>query len=261
LSDADTFQQHTVLKNIYAQLELRFGLLRETTPKYTAYSYTALGDTTKDKSPAAQAIRSTARKAKTLYHIDVDAASRSSRLSRTELVAKLNDWHDKALIDLRTSGVVNLYRVLSKLPTMKADQRKIIDSLYAELEAREQQDLDRGQQVMDLINGSACFSAALARHFGDSLPDGKTECGHCTWCETHKPVKVITPQPKPLDQAALDKILKAIPDRDDPRYLARIAFGISSPRVTQAKLGKDPLFGSMEEYDFMVCIHWRICAT
>jgi hypothetical protein len=49
-------------------------------------------------------------------------------------------------------------------------------------------------------------------------------------------------------------VLDAVPDRDDARYLARIAFGISSPRVTRAKLGKDPVFGSMEEYDFGVRI-------
>lgn len=36
---ADLDAQGTVLKNIYAQLELRFNLLREITPKYTSYQY------------------------------------------------------------------------------------------------------------------------------------------------------------------------------------------------------------------------------
>ena len=43
-----------------------------------------------------------------------------------------------------------------------------------------------------------------------------------------------------------------VPDRNDPGLLARIAFGISSPRVTVLKLSKDLVFGSMDDHEFMV---------
>lgn len=72
-----------------------------------------------------------------------------------------------------------------------------------------------------------------------------------TWCQHHRAVPKITRPPKPWDAAAFMKVLQACPDRDDPRYLARIAFGIGSPRVTTAKLSKSPVFGSMEDHDFM----------
>ncbi len=252
-TDANSSQQ-TVLKNIYAQLELRFDLLRETTPKYNSYSYKSLVTTGRDTTLAAKAIRAIAKKASSLTHIDVDRAARTNGLSRNEIVAKLNAWHDKAYIDLRTSGVVNIYRVLRDLPSTGEEKARIIDELYAELELREQQDLNRGQEVMDLINGSKCFSRTLAQHFGDGLPGGDTECGHCSWCETHKPVKVITPQPWPFDENVFQSVLRAVPDRDDARYLARVAFGIGSPRVTAAKLSSNAVFGSMEQYDFRVSI-------
>jgi len=54
-----------------------------------------------------------------------------------------------------------------------------------------------------------------------------------------------------FNKNAFDQILNTIPDRDDPRLLARIAFGISSPRVTKLKMGRSPMFGSMEDHDFM----------
>ncbi|TKA44138.1 hypothetical protein B0A54_04904 [Friedmanniomyces endolithicus] len=165
--------KQTVLKNIYAQLELRFDLLRETTPKYNSYSYKSLVTTGRDTTPAAKAIRAIAKKASSLTHIDVDRAARTNGLSRNEIVAKLNAWHDKAYIDLRTSGVVNIYRVLRDLPSTQEEKSRIIDELYAELELREHQDLNRGQEVMDLINGSKCFSRTLAQHFGDGLPGGE----------------------------------------------------------------------------------------
>lgn len=61
----------------------------------------------------------------------------------------------------------------------------------------------------------------------------------------------ITRPPKAWDSKAFAKVLQACPDRDDPRYIARVAFGIGSPRVTAAKLSKHQVFGSMEEHDFM----------
>ena len=241
-----------MLKNVYAQLELHFGLIRETTPKYTSYSYKQITATTNDRSSAAQAIRNTAKRASTLYHLDVDLAARSSGVPRGDIVTKLNNWHDGALIDLRTGGVINLYRVLQALPSTAADRHRIADQLYAELEPREMQDLERMQEVMDLINGSACYSRRLAEHFGDTLPGGAAECGSCTWCQTHNAINVIKPTPKPFDYALFRNVLDAVPERDDARYLARVAFGISSPRATQAKISKDAVFGSMEDFDFTV---------
>ncbi|EMD00800.1 hypothetical protein BAUCODRAFT_144411 [Baudoinia panamericana UAMH 10762] len=246
--------KNTTLKNIYARLELQFGLLRETTPKYTKYEYVELGPLKDDNSRTAQIVRAGVRKAKTLTHVDVDAVARSSGLERSEIVAKLQSWHDSARIDLRTGGVLNMYRVLKTLPTVKAEKERIVNAVYTDLQGREQQELDRMQQVIDLVNGTACFSKSLAGHFGDMLPSGANACGHCTWCEMHTPVKVVTPEPKPFNYDVFEKVLKAVSERDDARFLARVAFGISSPRITQAKLTNSPVFGSMEDYDFTVLL-------
>lgn len=241
-----------MLNNIYAQLELRFNLLRATTPKYSKYSYTLLAQPLGDTSPASNAIRKATRKAKTLCHVDVDSAAHQAGLPRSEIVSELNTWHDNGMIDLRTSEVINVYRVLNKLPSKPAERQKIADQLYHDLEVREQQDLQRMTQVMGLITGATCFSRALASHFGDQLPDAAQECGHCTWCETKNPVKQIAPLQRDWDSKAFFKVLDACPDRDDARFLARVAFGISSPRVVKSKLNRSPVFGSMEDHNFMV---------
>jgi hypothetical protein len=54
------------------------------------------------------------------------------------------------------------------------------------------------------------------------------------------------------DPVLRDAVLIACSARDDPRFLARIAFGIVSPRVMPMRLGRDPAFGSMNVCDFMV---------
>lgn len=243
-----------MLGNIYAQLELRFNLLRASTPKYTSYSYKELASTAGDRSAAALAIAKGATKAKVKFTADVDKITRSSGLSRGAIVAKLNDWNDSGLIDLETAGVMNVYRVLQKLPSTPAEKQTIIDALYDQLVLREQQELDRMKEVTDLITNKACLSRSLAEHFGDTLPDKTQECGHCIWCESKTAVPMVMPPQREWDSAAFSKVLDACPDRDDPRYLARIAFGISSPRATAAKMSRHAVFGSMEDHDFMVII-------
>lgn len=241
------------MKNIFAQLELRFGLIRETTPKYTQYQYKELS-LPADNTPAGESIRKASKKAKTWTHIDVDAASRVKNVPRGTIIAKLNDWNERGYIQLDAKGVENVYLVLKTLPASVQERNALADSVYKELEIREQQDLARMDQVTDLITGKQCFALSLAKHFGDELPEKKQACGHCTWCETQQPVELKKPPQVPWDSKAFFKVLQAIPERDDPRFLARVAFGIGSPRVTSAKLGKSQVFGSMEDCSFVVCL-------
>jgi hypothetical protein len=188
-----------------------------------------------------------------LIHINVDIASKATGLSRSDLIMKLNDFDQLQVIVLQASGVLNVYKVLRPLPTTTAEIELLTNSIFAGMERREQEALDRTDQMLALITGRTCFSKTLAQHFGDDLPGEEKECGHCTWCITHQAVEQQLPSPVPFNQPAFNAILAKVPQRDDARFLARIAFGISSPRVGAMKLGKDVIFGSMDDHTFTVC--------
>ncbi|CAL3968406.1 unnamed protein product [Diplocarpon coronariae] len=245
----------TALKNVYAQLELSYDLIRATTPLYTQYQYEAgpSYDSTiaRDKSPAAIAVKEFAKRAKKYHNIDIDAAANKYRLDRKIIIRKLNDWDSTGAVELKPKGVVNVYKILKKLPKKTEDIEKLVDEIYSIMQQREQDALRRSNDMLQLITAEACFSKSLAIHFGDDLPGGKMECGRCTWCSTHKAIVQQAPPPVQFNQNAMEAILQQVPDRDDPRLLAKIAFGISSPRVTALKLSKDPIFGSMWDHDFM----------
>lgn len=226
--------------------------MRATTPKYTSYTYKILKPTNHDTSAAATTIRKFSKKATKWTTVDLDVASKASIVSRAELVIKLNHWNESRLIELKAGGVINVYRVLKPLPSSRHEQQTLIDLLYKELEVREMQDLDRMEQVTKLVTGSECFSKSLAKHFGDGLTNDAQECGHCVWCETHQAIPDVKPAAVPWNSDAFFKVLEAVPDRDDARFLARIAFGISSPRVTATKFNGHQVFGSMEDHDFVV---------
>jgi RecQ family ATP-dependent DNA helicase len=243
------------LKNIYAQLEMAHGLIRATTPVYTKHSFKAgpQYQSISDKSLAAQAIKKHSKAAKTWHHLDVDIATTMSGISRSEIIRKLNDWNESRVLELKLGGVLNVYKITKALPQTSAEIDALVESLYCSMEKREQEALDRTDAMLRLITSERCFSRSLAQHFGDDLPGGKQECGHCTWCMTHAAVKQESPPQVPFNKSAFLNILDKVPDRDCPRLLARIAFGITSPRVTLLKLLKDPVFGSMNDHRFMVC--------
>lgn len=216
----------TTLSNIYAQLELTHNLIRATTPIYTKYQYTVSAHydsrAGSDQSLAGKAVYSFGKKAKKWYTIDVDGASRSFRLPRPDIVSKLNDWQQDGILELKPGGVMNVYKVTNKLPKSDSQIEKLTEVIYGLMVEREQAALERAEDVLNLITDDKCFSRSLAQHFGDDLPGGKLECGHCNWCLTHKAVAKQESPPVKFNTMAFKEILRKVPDRDDPRLLAKI---------------------------------------
>lgn len=268
LSPGDTFKtshytqtssfdiRQSPLAVIYAALELQFRLIRAVTPEYSSYKFEAnpsyFPRLKNNKSPEAKAILQYASKARKYHSIDLSAVSRTTGLNRNELVKLLNELNDSGAIKLTVTGVEQKYKVLGKLPQTDAEIESLLDSLYANLELREQQALDRVKQVIKLLTAPKCIPLSIVEHFGMTLPNGRQECDHCTFCLSHKPVQIPTLSPKSVDKEAIQRVLAATDVRDDARFLARVAFGIKSPRVSKLRLDKTAVFMSMADQDFDV---------
>ncbi|KAK6007705.1 hypothetical protein QM012_004519 [Aureobasidium pullulans] len=237
---------------VFAALELRFGLLRAITPEYTSYQFEDKGRyhavASSDHSPEARAIYSMSTRAVKNYTFDMGAATRKG-LMRADLVQKLDSWNATGVIMLKASGVMNRYRVLSPLPTAEADIQTLADDLYADMAQREKDALGRIDQMVSLITGKSCLALGLAQHFGMDLPDRRQSCGHCTYCAWGE-AATLAPKPiPPVNAEGVKRVLAACP-HDDPRLLARVAFGIKSPRITQLKLDKSSVFESLKDHEF-----------
>ncbi|TPX19052.1 uncharacterized protein E0L32_011296 [Thyridium curvatum] len=242
------------LSVIYASLELRFDLIRATTPEYKEYKFEATSKyypiVKNDKSPAGQAIFTGSRKAAKYHHIDVKEVAKAKGLQRNDIVKKLNVFESCGALKLTASGVENRYRILKPLPKTRKEIDVLVDKLHADLEQREKDALRRLEEVTELITGRQCYALALTQHFGMELPDGKETCGHCSFCLTKEAITLPALPSKSVDHAAIERILAATDIRDDPRFLARVAFGIKSPRVGKLKLDKDPVFASLADHNF-----------
>ncbi|KIL86966.1 hypothetical protein FAVG1_09519 [Fusarium avenaceum] len=242
------------LSVIYAALELRFNLIRATTPEYSSYKFEATSSYYPRlkgiNTPESKAILQYAKKAKKYHSFDPTQVANTEGLRRTELISLLNDLNNNGVIVLTVGGVEQKYKVLAKLPKSDAAIDDLTDKLYEDLKRREKQALERLRDVVNLVTASKCFGLAIAQHFGMDLPDKKDKCGHCTFCLTGAPVELPPSSPKKVDKAAINKVLQVTDVRDDARFLARIAFGIKSPRVGKLKLDKTAAFMSMADQDF-----------
>ncbi|KAF1981821.1 ATP-dependent DNA helicase-like protein recQ [Aulographum hederae CBS 113979] len=245
----------TTLSSIYAQLELKFQLLRATTPQYSSYQYVEGSQYSmvhSDPSFVARAIKRHAKKAVKYFTVDIDSICGEAGIGRADVVRKLQEWNDKDVIQMKASGVVQQYRVLQKLPASHKELNQIGDDLLSQMKDREGQDLQRVRDVVKLICGKACFARRLAAHFGDSLPGNKVECGNCQWCTTHSSPELQQEPPVVFNHSAFNRVLAACSLRDDPRFLAKLAFGISSPKVTALKL--QYIMGCMSDHEFLVLL-------
>ncbi|KAI1761310.1 ATP-dependent DNA helicase recQ [Hypoxylon sp. FL1150] len=242
------------LRIVLAKIELHFGLIRAVTPQFSTYQFEAHPEyntrVKDDESPEAKAIASYSKKGERGYTINVNAAVNDLGLLHADIINKLDEFSDIGLIRLKASDVVNRYRILKKLPSTPKEVGEIADQLYVEMEDRETDAMNRFHAVCGLLTDSNCFAWGLTRYFGMELPGGKSQCGHCTYCLTGKPA-VLPPKPKPsASLMRIHNILAACDVQDDPRFLARVAFGIRSPRVTALRLDKSCLFGSLKDHEF-----------
>ncbi|KAH9868812.1 hypothetical protein J1614_007886 [Plenodomus biglobosus] len=248
----DTDIKSTVLGVLFAQMELRFNLFRAAGSIYDRYKYIvkSVDAVLNDTSTEGKAINRAALKASKWTHVALNELSDSTGLVRNNLVRKLDEWNERGLIQLEKEGVQNMFRLERTLPFSPREIEDIIRQLDESMASTERSNLARTKSLMKLITAKRCYSRAIADYFGGSSDGVPSECGHCTYCETHEQVVLPNEPPQPPDPVKVQKLLDKVTVRDDPRFLAKIAFGIRSPRVTALKIFQTGVFESMNVCDF-----------
>ncbi|KAF2850544.1 ATP-dependent DNA helicase [Plenodomus tracheiphilus IPT5] len=248
----DTDIKSTVLGILFAQMELRFHLFRAAGSMYDRYKYVLKNENvvSNDASAEGKAINKAAVKASKWTHVALNELSESTGLVRQNLVRKLDEWNERGLIQLEKEGVQNIFRLERPLPSSPREIEDIIQQLDESMASTEQSNLARTQALLNLITAKRCYSRAIADYFGDSGDGAPSECGHCTYCETHEQVVLPNEPPQPPDSVKVQELLDKVAVRDDARFLAKVAFGIKSPRMTALKIPQLGVFESMNVCDF-----------
>ncbi len=241
-----------VLRTLLTYLELD-GYLQAGTAFYANYRFKPLQSSKAilanfkgEKQAFLAQIFRQASQAKTWFDIDLDRASQAVGSSRERIIRALDYLAEKNYLEVKVSGVRNPYRRL-KMPD---NITSLATELHQRTLKREQSELTRLQQVLDLVSLQSCQVNSLAHHFGDVLPQ---PCGHCSWCLNGATTAPIEHPPVNVEHEAwsqLQELRQQHPLLNDPHLIARLLCGISSPQLSREKLGKHPLFGALQQIPF-----------
>ncbi|KAJ7783707.1 P-loop containing nucleoside triphosphate hydrolase protein [Mycena maculata] len=246
-----------VLNLCYAQLELDYGFLRAITPFYSIYEITPRGSDEranifKDQTKAAVTLRRCWRDKGNKFEANVVEIAAQTGEDRNDLAKTINRWEFSGYVQTRPSQVRSRYAVLKNpLPKTSDGIEKIADELFAGMRKREEDGVAKLRHVLELATDDDCLPRNLSKYFGgeDTVPEDG--CGFCTFCTTGQGATFSPNLVVQVDKKQISAILQACHERDDPRLLARMAFGITSPRLTALKCSTNhPLFGSMVNTDF-----------
>jgi ATP-dependent DNA helicase RecQ len=277
-----------VLRTALTYLELR-GVLKQGTPFYAGYEIslsqsldTIIAHFKGEPAQFVRAIFQKAKKGRTWYSLNPDDVARALGAERRRVVRCLEYLEEHGWAQIRAADARMRFtrHPGSSLPALLAE-------LDQRFQRREQQEIDRMAQVIDLATGARCLTNTLTGHFGEVRD---APCGHCAFCVTGR--AVVLPQgngrsplaPSPFQGEGRGEVISrlslegrgaggegwpAFPDDQfrtlregnpealgEARQAARFLCGLTSPATTKARLTRHPLFGALEEMRFASVLSW-----
>lgn len=249
-----------VLRTLLTYLELD-GYLRGGTPFYADYQFKPLLSSAEilarfegERRQFLAGLFRLARRARTWFHLDPATAAEALSTHRERIVRALDWLGEQQMLEVKVAGIRHRYERL-KLPPNPAT---LANALNDRMLKREQAEINRLQQVLDLVAADGCQSAMLAGHFAETLPG---PCGHCSWCLEGKqsiPARGEISIPAELTHRVQNLLQHDDPDNilRDPRSLTRFLCGVTSPRTSRARLSGHGLFGRVERVPFARVLKW-----
>ncbi len=241
-----------VLRTLLTYLELD-GYLKGGTPFYSTYQFKPLQSSHEilsrfegERREFIANIFKQAQKAKIWFNIDLEQTAEAINTTRDRIIRALDYLSEKNLLEVKVSGLRNRYQRIKSPETT--------DSLATELHQRalqrEDSEIKRLQQVLELTHHQDCQVNFLATHFGDQRDQ---PCGHCSWCLEGKTAEDIQHPAVAIDEGIWRQALNLQTDTPllhDSHTLARFLCGITSPKLSRARLTKNPLFGALSHVPF-----------
>ena len=194
-----------------------------------------------------QAIFDCSVMAKTWYSIDFEALWQSYHADRQRVIAAVDYFHEKGWIDLESTLVTDVYKVLTK----PSDKQRVVDELYQLFAKKEQGEIQRIKEMIAFFESSDCLSHRLATYFADH--NAPTHCQHCSVCEghvAHLSGRALAPLDPDKIKRWIAPFQQATSQPLSSAALSRFLCGIATPLTTKVKASKMEGFGQLEHYPF-----------
>lgn len=258
--DLDTLPQ--LLEDMCHMLQDHLGLIKRAANEFTGYRYEYIHEgqfgLANSTSLIDKAIAANSTRVGRQWNLQLEGAGMATTgLKPSQVVGRLKELAESGRIRLSPPVCMTKAHIV-RYPSAERGPgtlRAITELLYEENRRRLEAWTRARRQVVELFTRDRCTTVGFAEHFGTEMPGGRTRCGRCDWCRTGRPL-VLSPgrQEEGIDRDKVTAVLAAVPDRDHPRFLARVGTGCRSPRVAKYNLDKSPVFGSMRDVNFDVSL-------
>ena len=254
-----------VVRTLLTYLEMD-GWLEELTPVYANYQFIPhlssaeiLAQFDGERRDFLKSVLAQSKKGRTWFSIDLDETARRIGSDRTRIVRALDWLAEQQMLELKPSGLTNRFRRLKQTDDLSA----IEVTLTGRMQHREERDLQRLGEVVSLATATECQASLLGAHFGEPLDE---PCGHCAACvrvlangdSAAEPLveteATIERSPTSVDETLWQEAT-ALRETEratlaSPQRFTKFLCGISSPKLTRAKLSRHDLFGIFEHVPF-----------
>ena len=250
-----------VLKTALTYLELD-GVLRQGTPFYAGYEMaprTGWEDAYKVFGPKGadfmRRLVKASRAGRTWWKLDSEAAQLDLKCGRDNIVRAMELLEERGVARVRAADLRQRFHLLRP----EAEAQVLVDSLLARFARREEVEVRRIADVLDLVQREGCQTNALNAYFGQQRAE---PCGHCSFCATGRaaivgPEQARAPIERELEASSLQTLRDENPQAlGTARQCARFLCGLSSPALSQAKLGKHELWARLEAWRFAEVLDW-----
>ncbi len=251
-----------VVKTLLTYLELE-GVIQSTGAFYASYKFKPLRPSTEifarfdtERQAFLRDLFSCAVKSKIWYTIDLQEAALKTRSPRKRIITALDYLEQSGDLLLQVTGARLGF---CKTHTDQLDVNSLKEKLAGRFQQREQNDLQRLQLVVDLVNHKGCKTRMLLNYFGEDLD---ADCGHCQSClhgDNTAIQREITTLPQP-DKKVTEQIKELRAEYPQSlgssRQMSRFLCGLPSPMLSREKLTRHALFGWAGSFSFTCLMEW-----
>lgn len=246
-----------VVRTLLTYLELD-GYLKGTSPRYDTYEFkplvsskTILSHFEGERQKFVSDLLCSAVKAKTLYKIPLVVAAKRMGEPRERLVKAIDYMGERGWIEVRVKDLVYGYVKQQRI----SEPEELADELYERMVAREQSEIQRSDQVFNLLAAPSCQAALMSAHFGQRIEQA---CGRCTACLGKGPLEIPGNSEGKIGRSALIAVRNLAEKKPEAlssiRAQARFLCGLSSPAMIRSRLTKDSMFGVCSSVPFAVVL-------
>ncbi|MFA8437128.1 MAG: ATP-dependent DNA helicase RecQ [Marinifilaceae bacterium] len=173
---------------------------------------------------------------------------------RDRVVAALEYFEQQRYLNLEAKQMVDVFSIIQS----DFDIGALTEDLYLYFRQKENIEVGRIANMLELFESKSCLSTQLAAYFGEQL-NGE-HCGHCSVCNSGGIQIPGNFQLKPLDELDFklltSEFVEANAEMPTSDLITRFLCGINVPSFTRLKAKKMQHFASLEQYRYAEVRNW-----